>query len=69
MYLWFQNVFTDILWAWAICHHRDIRPTFLDDPIMLLRTFIKRACNKVPRTGKHVNHNNQPEEELAHAHF
>ena len=44
-------------------------PTLLFDPVTLIRTFIQRACSKVPRTGKHVNHNNQLEEELAHAHF
>ena len=38
-------------------------------PIILIRTFIQRACSKVPGTGKHVNHNNQLEEELAHTHF
>ena len=41
----------------------------LFDPIILIRTFIQRACSKVPRTGKHVKYNHQLEEEHAHAHF
>ena len=43
--------------------------TLTFDPIVLTRTFIQRACNAVPGTGKHVNNNNQVDEELAHAHF
>ena len=39
------------------------------DPIGPIRTFIQWACNAVPRTGKHMNDNNQLEEELAHAYF
>ena len=44
-------------------------PALLFDPIMVIWTFIPRACNKVPRTGKHMNYDHQLDEKLAHAHF
>jgi len=39
------------------------------DPMVPSRTYIKRAGNPKPSTGKHVNTNNQLEEELDNAHF
>ena len=39
------------------------------DPIVVIRTYIQRACNAKPGTGKHVNNNNQLDEELAYTHF
>ena len=38
-------------------------------PMVPSRTYIKRACNPMPSTGKHVNANNQLEEELDYANF
>ena len=65
MYFWFQNVFTDLLWASATTGI----PTLMFDPVAIRRTFIQWACNAVPRTGKHVNTYDQLEDELAHAYF
>jgi len=39
------------------------------DPIVLMRTYIQRTCNAKPGTGKHVNNNNQLDEELAYTDF
>jgi len=44
-------------------------PTLMFDPIVLISTCIQRACNAEPGTGKHVNNNNQLDEELAYTHF
>ena len=65
MYFWFQNVFTDLLWASATTGI----PTLMFNPVVIRRTFIQRACNAVPRTGKHMNTYDQLEYELAHAYF
>lgn len=44
-------------------------PTLMLYPMVPFRTYIKRACNPKPGTGKHVNANNQLEEELDYANF
>lgn len=44
-------------------------PTLMFHPMVPFRTYIKRTCNPMPSTGKHVNANNQLEEEFDYANF